>query len=284
MTTAALLPTPGDPRLARYWVNAYRNIWEGEVDEVRVLINGNPTSAEIYAEIASVEVYPVRIGHGEALQRLLASTDADTVVLMEDDAWVRKPGVIRKRLERVEPGLVIGCPRGGMDPRLHEVAQEKWGPVVGPDGSTGHGLWPCFLFGRREDLRCETMASTTWRSGQTVPGLGYVCERDMTTDTMTAAAFEYRARGRILPDVQYKELWQKECHGDEPWFHAGGLSNEMSARTGMDPQSLEWIDWSHRMWWWRRTGVPESDMAQLYSVGITPDYWDGKLEDWITWE
>ena len=50
---------------------------------------------------------------------------------------------------QVAKGEVIGSPRGGMSPELEVAALAKWGPVVGPDSSTGHGLWPCHRTARR---------------------------------------------------------------------------------------------------------------------------------------
>lgn len=283
MKTAALLPTPGDPLLARYWLRNYE-LWQGEVDELMVFVNGEPQTAQIYeAAGARVITGASRVGHGHALDLLLSATDADRVVFVEDDAFVRRPGVIRERLENLEPNKVTGCPRGGMSPELHVEAAKKWGEVTGPDGSTGHGLWPCFLFAHTKDLRkCGSFASRSWGPGETIPGLGYTCPTELQTDTMTAAAFVLRDTCKILPDVQYKELWQKECQGDEPWFHAGGLSNDIaSGRPDIGMDNLEGKDWAHRLWWQCRIGHDVVEHARRMQVD--PDWWTDKLLPWITW-
>lgn len=284
MKTVALLPTPGDPLLARYWLRNY-GLWCDEVDELLVLVNGQPETAAIYEQAgAQVIASPTRVGHGEALDALLAVTDAERVVFVEDDAFVRRPGVIKERLDSLQPNEVIGCPRGGMSPELHEEATKKWGTVIGPDGSTGHGLWPCFLFAHTDDLRhCQTFASRSWGPGETIPGLGYTCPSVLQTDTMTAAAFVLRDRCRIRLDVQYKELWQKDCEGAEPWFHAGGLSNDIaSGRPDIGMDNLEGKDWAHRLWWLRRVGHDVTPHAERMKVD--PDYWTERLLPWITWD
>lgn len=284
MKTAALLPTPGDPLVARYWLRNYEQIWRGEVDELLVLINGNSSTADFFRSAgARVFVENHRMGHGEALDQLLKETDADRIVLVEDDAYVRFPGSIRATLDSLQPAEAIGCPRGGMDPAIYAAATEKWGEINGPNGSSGPGLWPCFLFAATSDLRrCGTMAAKSWQAGETIPGLGYTCPSSMTTDTMTAAAFVLRTLCTIRHAPQYKEQWQKTCTGPELWFHVGGLSTDIgSGRPDIGMDNLEGRDWSHRLWWLRRMGHDVAEHAQR--MAVRPDYWNHRLESWITW-
>jgi hypothetical protein len=279
---AALLPAVGGPAIARYWCRNYEATWRGEVDELIVLCQ--PWAAKVYAAVGARLIVTDRMGHGEALDRLIQATSADVVVLVEDDAYVRHRGVISERLDRLAEDDLIGCPRGGMDPAIAEAAMRRWGPVIGPDTSYGHGLWPCFLFARTADLLdAGSCASRTWHGGEQIPGLDYAVPSPMTTDTMTAAAFQLRSRLRITPEVQYKELWQKEYHGGEPWFHAGGLSTDpASARPGIGMDNLEGRDWAHRFWWWRRIGHDYREHWER--AGVDPDWWNDTLEPWINWD
>ena len=287
-----LLPTAGDPLLAAYWCRNWQT-WRDDVDELHVLLNGTPEAAPIYEAAGAHVTITARIGHGQALDMLVMASDADAVVCMEDDAFVRRPGAIRERLARILRGEtdVIGTPRGGMSPEVEAAALAKWGPVTGPDTSSGHGLWPAFLFARPADLRsvpflrCE---SWTWQQGETIPGLGYTCPDVMTTDTMTAMAFQLRERFRITPDVQYKEMWQKDLAemtaraGDPPWFHAGGMANiPESIRPDIGMDNNEGRDWAHRFWWWRRVG--HDYRAWWEYARLDPDYWTPIVEPWITW-
>jgi hypothetical protein len=285
VSTAALLPTPGDPKLARYWLNNYRQKWQGEVDELHVLINGSASAEHLYRSVgARVTVINRKLGHGQAMRALLDDCSAETVVFVEDDAFVREPGAISERLRLAGSGCVVGCPRGGMDPVIGQAAETKWGPVVGPDGSSGHGLWPAFLFARRSDLMDtdRRFESWTWSQGEPIPGLGFQVPSSMTTDTMTAVAFQLRDRVPIVLDVNYKELYQKQFPGSAPWFHAGGLSNDPdSAREGMG-DSNEGRDWAHRFWWWRRIGYDHRE--QIARAGVDVDYWTPIIEPWINWD
>lgn len=287
MTTAALLPTTGDPLLARYWLANYRT-WAGEVDELLVLVNGpDPAAAaQMYADAGATVGITGPLGHGQALDRLMAATTADAVVLIEEDAFVRTPGAIASRLERALDGEIIGCPRGGMSPELHEAAREKWGPdPEGPDTSTGYGLWPCFLFVRPDDIRSlpdPRWESLSWQAWQTVPGLGY-SGSSVGTDTATIIAYQLRERHEITLDVNYKELWQKDLHGDPPYFHAGGMSanDPGDARPDIGMDNNEGRDWAHRFWWWRRIGHDYS--LHALRAKVDPDYWTPIIEPWINW-
>jgi hypothetical protein len=294
MKTAALLPTSGDPYLAAYWCRNYERVWRGEVDELNVLLNGHPAAAETYRSVGANVTITAPIGHGQALNMLIAQTDADAIVTFEDDCFVRTPGAIRGRLARILSGEdeVIGCPRGGMSPEVEAASKAKWGWPEGPDTSSGTGIWPAFLFARPSDLRAVEMLrceSLTWQPGDVIPGLDWTCPAEMTTDTMTLMAFQLRARHRITPDVQYKEMWQKDyaamkaLTGEPPWFHAGGMANELPhvGRPNIGMESNEGRDWAHRLWWRRHVGLDDS--ADAARMQVDPDYWNGKAEPWINW-
>lgn len=294
MKSAALLPTPGDPFLARYWVRNYERVWKGEVDELIVVVNGGTEDArEAYRNTgARVISVPYRMGHGQALTALTNVTDADVVVFVEDDAFVREPGAIREHLERAAKGEVIGSPRGGMHPILEQAAREKWGDVVSPDGSTGHGLWPCFLFVRTDVLRetDRSFEAQWWWPGDTVPGLGYkVTDTPVDTDTMTSVAFQLRAKHPISVVPQYKEVHQKTFPGSAPWFHAGGLSTlDEPIPTGLSGTNAG-RDYAHRLWWWLRTGNEDrraSVMAKAHRSGLVDDLraWQATEPAWINWQ
>ncbi len=80
--TAALMPSTGDPLLARYWCNNYRQTWQGETDELHVLVNGNPEAADIYRAVGARVTVASQLGHGQALDELIWNCDADAIVLL----------------------------------------------------------------------------------------------------------------------------------------------------------------------------------------------------------
>ena len=296
-------------------------MWADEVDHLLVLVNGGDPEllqplfdhAADAKEHGGLTVWyePNRVGHGEALKFLLEQCSDEEVVLVEDDAYVRFPGRVNAAFtwRQPVPGVVLGSPRGGYSAELGVAATERWGPSVGPDTSSGHGLWPCFLFADRADLLAvaHLFPAQTWRAGTTVPGLDYVCPSEMHTDTFSAAAFVLRDTRPVVPVPQYKEIEQKlrVVENRAPWFHAGGLSNLDPVRgvVGNLNRGIagtnDGLDWASRVWWWRRcldTAGPDLDdlkdgyRATLDSLvaeaGIASqvEEWDAVYPACITWD
>jgi hypothetical protein len=290
------------------------------VDELHVFINGctrpdvlNYLRGEVERFGGVFTAQEGRLIHGQATRVLVEHCAADAVMLIEDDAYVRDAVAVRRALERVGSGLVdvIGTPRGGMDPEIQAYATQKWGGFECEDGGEGPGLWPCFLFARLETLMAtdRRFESWCWHPGDVIPGLDYFVEdRDQTTDTCTAVAFQLRGASLRIEDcVQHKELWHKRLPvRGAPWFHAGGLSN-------LDPLSgdfhgdvrpdiggtNEGLDWAHRLWWLRHIVETAGDLFPEHQapyrrhleeiiaytgVGAEVEAWTETLVPWINWD
>ena len=326
MKTAALLQLPGNPFALSYWLRNYERVWKGEIDELHVFLNGARNREALLACEAMVRSAgarwvppnPNRLTHGYATQVLFDQCDADTIMLIEDDAFVRTPGAIAAHLEWANYECVVGSPRGGMSPTLEQPARDRWGAdPVGPDGSYGYGLWPCFLFAPRSALAqvWRGFPAQTWPVGSTIPGLDYYCAEEMHTDTFTASAFMLRDALPITVEGQWKELWMHDLPEmqalagyDPPWFHAGGLSNEDffngggaldNARPNIGGTN-EGKDWAHRIWWIRhivlsapRDLLPDlrahylrrlDDLTREMGVGQEVDEWGKTEPPWINWD
>jgi hypothetical protein len=279
LKTAALLPTPGDPFLVRHWLR-HCELWRDEVDELRVLVGGqNDSEACDYIRVHVEELGGVymerqtggRVAHGDALGILISETDADVVVLLEDDAYVRFRGEIARHLDHLLDGDadVVASPRVSMSPNLEVAAQERWPRAHRlEDLSKGHGMWPAFVFAYREHL-LETdrrYAPEQWAQGLTVPGLRYTVpeEEVAITDTFGSVALQLRDRRRVLDVPQWKVLgiWELYPAAREMrmgWFHIGTLASSGNLG-GYEPpafqlgnQAQDEIDeWAHRLGWWRR--------------------------------
>src|SRR5688572_10679824 len=98
----ALLQTPGEACTVAYWLANFET-WRDEVDQLIVLVNNlyYPDIAKfdqraIEAVGGKVIFVEGRVQHGDCIDWLLVAahaTDPDgLVVLVEDDAYVRKPG------------------------------------------------------------------------------------------------------------------------------------------------------------------------------------------------
>ena len=295
---AALLPTPGDPHMLAYWLRNFET-WRNEVDELLILVNGGHVDVPADPMIRVVQT-PMRMGHDGALRWLLENTEADHVVLCEDDAYVRRPDEVGIAFSRIEDGLtdLVGSPR-------HEDYADsplvEWGPLTQDKAELRHGLWPAFLFARRTDLLAtdRQFGDCRWNVGERIDGWRTVTAEDCAyvgispdfvhLDTLFGTTFQLRAAGlrtdlvhRVrLYDALAVETWIDE---DPPWFHVTGLST-------LD--QLDWpLDrlpdygpggglWTRRLSWWRRVGIDigpflaraDVDRAELRR-------WDERFDRW----
>ena len=275
---AALLPTPGDPYVLTYWLRNYERVWRDEVDDLLVLVNGQPDPecrAWIRTAVERVGGQylegPHGIGHGGALTVLLDACDDETdiVVLVEDDGRVRRAGEIAGHVERVRSGAVdvVASPRTSMSPELHDAAARRWGGIDAlADGSWGYGMWTCFLFARLGALlaTARDLGARGWVSGERVPGIDHVAQTTVAADTFGATAFQLRDAFRVEHVPQYKGPWlwreQIELGHTIPWFHIGSLSSwgrltdptaELACNRRLDTKE-EVGEWGHRLHWWLR--------------------------------
>lgn len=327
MKTAALVPTPGDPFLVRHWLVNCERVWREEVDEVRVLVTGQPNAAArkyIREHVEAVGgTYTERVTgglvtHGNALNILITDTDADVVVLLEDDVRVRSSGELKRCLDliREDEVDVVGSPRVSMTPNLQHAAHERWGGGRLIDYSEGHGMWPAFVFARRECLLStdRDYGERAWGHGMVVPGLRYKVEEDTAvSDTFGGTAFQLRDRYRVRDVPQWKGPWHWGwwLNSNKPmgWFHIGSLSSSYNlageelpdfsdGRTLTDGQELG--EWAHRLHWWRRClrlhGRELPEHAERYQrhferlrqrMGVRHeliDGWDEIIHRMVTWD
>ncbi len=317
---AALLPTPGDPFMLAYWLRNFET-WRSNVDELVVFVNGQTDPEMVEYDRRIIEAAGGRmlyenhaVGHDGALLRLLQETNAEHVVLCEDDAYVRKPISVGVAFVEIEDGHIdiVGSPR-------HEDyfgAWMEWGEYTPGDlAELRHGLWPAFLFARRADLLAtdRIFGDRAWPRGGNIPGWGYVgpqvCDyvgiaaEFVHLDTFFGTTFQLRAAGlrtRLvhhvrLYDPKAVEDWLAE---DPPWFHVTGLSTLPPVLDGTDPATLPDIDdngglWTRRLAWWMRVTV-ESDrpdanermrtLARFASrAGVDPfvlSEWQHRFDGW----
>lgn len=297
---AALLPAGGDPYLLAFWLRHYAT-WADEVDELRIVVCGqNDPSVQAYirervSEVphAQVEFFVGRTDHGAVLRHLVNQTPADYVLFCEDDAFVRHPGVVRSRFEKIERGEVdvIGTARGNAGPNLIARAEQRFGPSpVTVSGETGLSLYPCFLFIEKRHLP-DNLGASFWTKGTYIAALDYTTVEEEAADTFTWASWHLRSLGlRVESESAYRS---DSAHsnegrhnvdggtntGDAPWFHVGSLSSGYGCAFGVDQdnggyQSLveivrpkgELYDWHKRMSWWTRVAdATEGELPDFHA-------------------
>ena len=305
---AALLPTPGNPAMLAYWLRNFAT-WRDEVDELFVVVNGpdpEPAARLVREAGGRVIAMPMSIGHDGAMLELLRGTSADLVVLCEDDAYLRHPGIVRAAFDRIERGAtdLIGSPR-------HEdyvtSPLQEWGPYTPGDlAELRHGLWPAFLFARRADLLAtdRIFGDRAWPRGGHIPGWGPVtpatCDfigiaaEFVHLDTLFGTTLQLRAAGlrtdlvhrvRIYDPVATEE-WVK---ADPPWVHVTGLSTLPAVLNGEPLDSLPDYGpggglWTRRLAWWQRVGVDVSAFLARADIDLAEmDRWQRRFDPWVTW-
>ncbi len=309
MTSAALLPVMDDGFSIAYWMRNYRT-WADEVDELLVLTSG-PSAETSPIEGANVRVIrcaPGWVQHGEAIRLLLADTDADRILLCEEDAYVRHSGVIARHLRMLDDWDVVASPRDGGSGELLARAHKRWGECRQGD-EQGTGFWPAFGFFRRETLEATDLMfePRRWKKGQLIPGLRMRAPHDDVSDeTMVSLSWQIRDAGaRIQLVDQYRTtdhwLMRKWLPADPPWFHVGSLSSGAGLYNGVQRNTEEHVrqyawDFARRISWWRRfadLADPEDPRLPRYrelldelAAYCDADFigrWRLAYEPWITW-
>lgn len=288
----ALLQMPGESCTLAYWLRNFET-WRYEVDELIVLINNL-----YYPELAKFDQRAIeaaggrvifvegRVQHGDCIDRLVQEAHAldpnGLVVLVEDDAYVRKPGAVAACFERIEAGLVdvIGSPR--YQDRITDPVEE-WGPLTKDRSEIGRVLWPTFLFARSADLLATNrrFGYDVWQVGEKIAGLDIevtpeLCEYIGTgnyaaLDVFYGTSFQLRAAGLRIEHINHVRPWLPEptiewVKEDPPWVHATEISTILGAVMPLYPGSEglpreELPDfapgggrWTRCVAWWERIG------------------------------
>lgn len=288
MTRAALLPAGADPFLNAYWLRHYRT-WADEVDELHVAVCGKlPDEVIDYigASVASVPhatmwYIPERMKHGQVITYLLGLTKSDHIMLIEDDAFIRKPGAIDAAFEALENGStdLVACPRDSYaSGNVIAAARKEFG-----DEPRGLAFWPCFLFVSREALEAtdRLFDSKLWDAGDTI--LGTALTEPGSADTFIWASYQLREMG-LRVSLRDGFRIGDPIPPDAAWFHVGSLSSGhgWGWQNDMTPEryAQEIEQWrglpagetAKRMAWWQRAwdhwdgGIPE--YHEQYGAGI----------------
>jgi hypothetical protein len=295
-------------------------VWKGEVDELRVLVNSQPDPLvrdairEAVERRGAIYMESTDAEHGLALRTLVDSTDADIVMLCEDDCRVRLSGQVAPRFERIEAGEcdVLGSPRGSMTAGVHARATDMLPKPPNPadvNGYHGQGMWPAFVFARRSALLAtdQWYGAKSWEPGDEVLGLDWHAQVFECSDTFGACALQLRAQCHVKHDVQFKgpDEWTRWLTDGTlmPWFHIGSLSSWTfnGAYLHATPSTKhDRKQWGHRFAWWRRVWATTDPAfepwreqygqaweAYRQHMGVhehNVDEWCSLLDQMVTWD
>lgn len=294
----ALLQTPGEACTVASWLANYET-WRDEVDELIVLVNNlyyadiTRFDREAFEAVgANVRFVEGRVQHGDCIDWLVAQAHAKDrnglVVLVEDDAYVRTPGMVRAMFDRIEAGSVdvIGSPR--YQDRLTDPIG-PWGPLTTDWSEISRVLWPTFLFARSADLLATNrrFGYDTWQIGETIPGLDIVVTQELcdhigtggyaALDVFYGTSYQLRAAGLRIEHVNHVRPWKPEpaeawVSEDPPWVHITEVSTLLGAVMPLYPNDspipVEEIPdlapgggrWTRCVAWWDLLGRTEVDL------------------------
>lgn len=302
MNKAVILPTPGDPFLLNYWMKLFDDVWGSEIDTLYVHIN-SPAPKEVIDYLHKrfdrpnihVKYTPAMIDHGEAIKTILPEVTEEYIMLVEDDGFIFKPGIVAWAFEQLEQNRydIVGSKRGSCGFEIIDKASEKWGIPMDGEGDQGPNFWPCYFFTTTAILRSiDNYSARMWKSGELVEPLDLIVKHDQAGDTFVEASLQLRNKipaGRIIHLPQYhvhpddeehykqnKSIWD----GKARWLHVGSLSsgafNLLDANRPL-PQapsnSFEKREYERRVQWWqtfydnREPGSIEA-YAKEYQTGI----------------
>ena len=302
---AAILPFPGDPFLLRYWLQNFYDKWADEIDKLYIICN-TPAEASVveYLEFLCTDD-PNKIDytfidhheqHGDLIGMGLEKATEEFVVLVEDDAYVIKQGVMSRCFEAIESGQydLVGSKRGSCHPEILIAAQNKYGIAYDGEGDQGPNFWPSFLFARRELLLAtdRDYNSRAWVQGDIIAPLGdyEVVAPIIASDTLVWASLQLRA---MVPESRICYVNQYHAHPDDykhfedhrylfdgqaPWCHIGSLSSGVSGAI-MDDQGRSIA---------KRTREEPHGETVLPSAwcDITSDFakmeWERRVQWWLT--
>lgn len=255
MGRAVLLAYPGDPFLLNYWLHFFDTVWGEEIDSLYIGMN-TPIEKEvvdyIYARIEKsrkitgknivVEYQDHMADHGPTINKLLDLVTEDLVMLIEDDGFIFRKGVVDKCFKAIESGEydIVGSKRGSCHMEILQAAQRKWGLQYEGEGDQGPNFWPNFFFTKKALLlqTDRNLAAKAWHKGETIPALDYIVLDDVIYgDTFVNTSLQLRAivplgRIYIVPqyhgspdDLEHAQRQQYLFDGGAPWTHIGSLSS-----------------------------------------------------------
>lgn len=247
---AAFLPHPADPFLFKYWLKFYNTVWRDEIDKVYIFVNSTmePQIIEYMRSLVinDPKIHFMTLGyqieHGAALNEMLSVCTETDIVLMEDDGYVFKKGVIDVMFELLETeGMeVVGSPRGSCSQVILDRAKDRWGLNYDGLGDKGCNFWPNFFFTHKSVLMAtdRMFGAKGWVKGDYIEPLDYIYTGDdpIASDTFVYASLQIR---NTVPKVKIAEIPQYHGSPDDmdhfdnqqwlfdgkaPWIHVGSLS------------------------------------------------------------
>lgn len=276
MSRAVILPTPCNPFLLTYWLDLYLKNIAPEVDTLYVHANAD-IEPEVFEYIKDMFSIPNvvfkftdhQIEHGNAIDEILDQIKETHVMLIEDDCYTFKPGLVGKMFSKLENGHcdVVGSKRGSCGQEILNASQAKYGLDYSGFGDSGCNFWPAYFFIKTDDLRATDrhFQAKEWKAGTYIPELDYTVKDNQYGDTFVNTSIQIMAKfpqSRIHYIQQYHASPADEIlavrkmglfDGEARHTHVGSLSSFNATRDIEPPvmnNKMEKREWERRIAFW----------------------------------
>lgn len=305
MSRAVILPTPCNPFLLTYWLDMYLKNVADEVDTLYVHANAN-VRQDVYDYIREMFNIPNvvfmftdhQIEHGIAIDKILDRVKEDYVMLIEDDCYTFKPGLVNKMFVLLENNQVdvVGSKRGSCGQEILDASKAKYDLDYSGFGDSGCNFWPAYFFIKTDDLRATDrhFHAKEWRAGTYISELDYTVKENQYGDTFVNTSIQIMAK---FPQDRIKYIQQYHASpaddilsirkqglfdGKAKHTHIGSLSS-FNARRDITPpvmnNQMEKKEWERRIAFWLK-GWEVSQPVNNAMVGYSNLY-KQKLDELI---
>lgn len=255
MSRAAILPYPGDPFLLNYWLHFFDTIWGDEVDRLYIHLNSSieESVVEYIRELCEKRpkvkfIYTnFQMEHGQVINISLDLVEEEYIMLVEDDCFIFKKGVIDNCFKFLEDGGfdIVGSKRGSCAMEILSRASQLWGLNYEGEGDQGCNFWPNLFFSTKAKLLTTDrwFGAKSWVKGENISALDqgpekYLVQGDVAaSDTFVWASLQLQAttpqsRIKYIPqyhgspdDLDHMQRSYNLFDGVAPWVHVGSLSS-----------------------------------------------------------
>jgi len=236
---AAVLPTLGDPYVAKIWLTSYERFWHNEIDKLYVYVNSGVEDPVFNYTVdlfkaAGAEVITARnlVDHGPALTAMIDQATEENIYIVEEDFYMMSSGNIKQWFEMVEGGVVdaVVSERGCCGTEIIDKLRSTYN--IQGKAATQPNFWPSLLVTGRDKLLAtdHNFAAKCFPAGEKVIG-DWAPTVDTAGDTFVWASIQLRAQNlRFHYENQWRliDVTSTRPGWVPPWLHFGSTSTTLN--------------------------------------------------------
>lgn len=273
-----MISSCGEPLLISFCLELLKkNSWN-EIDAIYVCFNNYAEAAtEAQAEFMAryindpkirIVYWPSQLGYGRPISKMLAVCEEDLIVLLEDDNFVVKPGVLDAEFKKIESGEfdALGSPRFSCGMEIAEALKQKYNLDYSGFGDRGPSYWPAFFYCKRSDLLRTDLdfGPHGFEKGVYYPELDHTMTETEAGDTFVWTSVQLRHMGLKIGEIPQNhsdpfdiDLYEKKegkWAGDGPSYIHGGSLSAVKYLKGDIPNveaEISKFEIESRVAWWK---------------------------------